>query len=72
MTEQLQRAFSEAAKLPEPKQDLLATWLLEEIADEAEFDRQIERTASQLSGLAKEAIAEFRAGRTEELIPEQL
>lgn len=71
MTKQLQQAFSEAAKLPELKQDLLASWLLAEIADEDEFDRKIERTAGRLSELARSALAEYRSGLTEELNTER-
>jgi hypothetical protein len=32
MTAALQRAFDEAATLPEPEQELLASWLLAELA----------------------------------------
>ena len=34
MTEQLQRAFDAVAQLPEPEQDRLAAWILEEIESE--------------------------------------
>lgn len=36
MTELLQKAFEEATLLPQPTQDALAVWILEEIA----FERQ--------------------------------
>jgi hypothetical protein len=72
MTTLLQRAFAEAAKRPEAEQDLLASWLLSELAAEDDFDRAIARSADKLAVLAKEALAEHRAGLTEELDPERL
>ena len=64
MTSLLQQAFDEAAKLPESKQDVLAARLLAELAAEDGFDRAIARTSHKLAGLAREAIAEHRAGLT--------
>ena len=70
MTELLQRAFAEAGKLSLAEQDLLASSLLAELADEDEFDRTITASADKLASLAKEALAEHRAGQTQELDPE--
>lgn len=72
MTTLLQQAFAEAARLPEAEQDLLASWLLAELAAEDDFDRDIARTSAKLATLAQEALAEHRAGLTEELDPERL
>jgi hypothetical protein len=72
MTALLQQAFAEAAKLPESEQDLLASWLLAELAAEDDFDRAIGRSADKLVDLAREALAEYRSGQTEELNPERL
>lgn len=72
MTTLLQQAFAEAAKLPEPEQDLLASWLLSELAAEDDFDRAIAGSADKLVGLAREALAEHGSGQTEELDPERL
>jgi len=72
MTTLLQQAFAEAAKRPAAEQDLLATWLLAELAAEDDFDRAIASSADKLALLAKEALAEHRAGLTEELDPERL
>lgn len=72
MTDLLQQAFDEAAKLPAAEQELLATRLLAEIAAEDEFDRAIARSSGKLAQLAKEALAEYRAGLTEELDPDRL
>ena len=67
MTTLLQQAFTEAAKLSAAEQDLLASRLLAEVGAEDEFDRAIARTASRLSGLAEEALAEHRSGKSEGL-----
>ena len=67
MTDLLQQAFVEASKLPAAEQELLATRLLAELADDDEFDRTIARTSDKLAKLANDALAEYRAGHTEEL-----
>lgn len=64
MTELLERAFGEAARLPEPDQDALADLLLEEIASEARWGESFVRSQDQLASLAADALAEFHAGRT--------
>ncbi len=72
MTTLLQKAFAEAAKLPSDEQDVLASRLLAELTAEDEFDRAIAHTSHKLAKLAQEALAEHRAGLTEELDPERL
>lgn len=72
MTTLLQQAFDEAAKLPQAEQDLLASRLLAELTAEDDFDRTIAGSADKLARLAAEALAEHRAGLTEELDPERL
>lgn len=72
MTTALQQAFEQASKLPTAEQDLLASWLLAELAAETAFDDSIARTSSKLTGLAREALAEHRAELTEELDPDRL
>jgi sulfite reductase beta subunit-like hemoprotein len=72
MTTLLQQAFVEASKLSPAEQDLLASRLLAELAAEDDFDRAIACSANKLAGLAAEALAEHRAGMTEELDPERL
>ncbi len=67
----LEQAFAEAAKLPAAEQELLASRLLAEMAAEDEFDRAISRTSDQLANLSREALAEYRAGLTEELDPDR-
>lgn len=71
MTTSLQKAFAEAAKLPESEQEVLASRLLAELAAEDDFDRTIARTSNKLAVLAREALAEHRSGETEALDPER-
>lgn len=72
MTTLLEQAFAQAAKLPVPEQELLASRLLAELAAEDDFDRALAQSGNKLGQLAKEALDEHRAGLTEELDPEQL
>jgi hypothetical protein len=72
MTTLLQQAFAEAAKLPQAEQDLLASWLLAELAAEDGFDQAIARSSDKLVALAQQALAEHRSGQSEELNPERL
>jgi hypothetical protein len=72
MTKLLQQAFTEAAKLSELEQEVLASRLLAELAAEDDFDRDIARTSDKLAALAREALAEHRAGQTEALDPERI
>jgi hypothetical protein len=72
MTALLQQAFAEAAKVPEPEQEVLASRLLAELAGEDDFDRASSRSSKKLAALAREAITERRSGQTEALVPETL
>jgi len=72
MITSLQKAYAEAAKLPEPEQEVLASRLLAELAAEDDFDCSIARTSDKLAVLARETLAEHRSGETEALHPDQL
>jgi predicted exporter len=72
MTKLLERALEEVSKRSEAEQDLLASRLLTELAAEDEFDRAIASTTDKLAELAADALAEHRAGLTEELEPDRL
>jgi hypothetical protein len=72
MTTLLEQAFAEAAKLSPADQDLLASRLLSELAAETTFDWAIDSSAARLVPLVMQALAEHRAGETEELDPEAL
>ncbi len=64
MTELLEKAFAEATKLPEPEQDRLATWILDELASERRWDGAFAASADMLAQLADEAVDEHRRGQT--------
>jgi len=72
VTTLLEHAFAKAATLPTAEQDVLASRLLAELADEDEFDRAIAATSDKLAFLARQALAEHHAGLTEELDPDCL
>lgn len=72
MTTDLEKAFAEAAKLPEDEQNAFAEWILREIASERRWDEAFASSADALAELADEALAEHRAGRTDPLDPETL
>jgi hypothetical protein len=72
MTKRLQEAFAKASELPPAEQDVLASRLLAELAEEDEFDRAIAASSDKLARVAREALAEYRAGHTEELDPDHL
>jgi hypothetical protein len=58
--------------LPPAEQDVLASRLLAELAEEDEFDRAIAASSEKLARLAREAVGENNAGFTEELDPDRL
>lgn len=53
--------------MPPAEQDLLAARLLAELDKEDEFDQAIAASGDKLARLAREALAEYRAGLTQEL-----
>ena len=72
MTTLLQEAFAKAAALPPAEQEVLAARVLAELGEEDEFDRAIAASGEKLAGLARQAIAEHRAGHTQKLDPDAL
>ena len=72
VTALLQEAFAKAAALPAEEQDVLASRLLAELSKEDEFDRAVAASDDKLARLAREALAEYHAGHTEELDPDRL
>jgi hypothetical protein len=72
MTTRLEAAFAKASELPPAEQDLLASRLLAELAEDDEFDRALAASSDRLAELAREALAEYRAGDTQELDPDAL
>jgi hypothetical protein len=72
MTKLLDKVFVEASKLPQQEQDAFATWMLEELASERRWSELFAKSAHALEQLADEALAEYRAGKTQVLDPETL
>jgi hypothetical protein len=68
MTKSLETAFAKAAMLPKKEQDALAAFLLEELASEERWDKQFAASQDELATLAREAIGEFKAGKTKLLV----
>ena len=64
MTQLLERAFTEASKLPEPEQDAMASLLLAELQSEQRWTHSFASSQDQLAQLADEALREFAAGET--------
>jgi len=67
MTKLLEKAFSEASRLPTAMQNMIAVRLLEDINAEAKWDESFAETQNELSHLADEAIADFQNGKTKPL-----
>lgn len=72
MTELLKKAFREAEKLTPEQQDALASLVLAELESERRWEETFERSQDALAELADQAIRDDEAGRTEELIPDEL
>jgi hypothetical protein len=67
MTELLEKAFAEAAKLPQEAQDMLARMLLDDLAAEERWEEAFAKSQDKLALLADEALAEYRDGKTKAL-----
>ncbi len=69
MTQLLERAVAELAKLPDDEQDAMAALLLEEIAAEKQWAESFSKSQDTLAQLAEEARQDLHAGRTTPLEP---
>ena len=67
MTQLLERAFTEASKLPDAEQDSLASLLLAELESERRWSQAFASTQDQLATLADEALREFEVDETRPL-----
>ena len=72
MTELLEQAIARLKTLPDREQDAIAAMILEELEDEIRWDEAFKRSKDALAFLAAEAMAEYRAGKTQELDPETM
>ena len=64
MTKNLMRAFEAASRLPEKDQDDLALAILEELKADKQWEKALADSSPSLEHLAKEALAEYRSGKT--------
>lgn len=67
MTHVLEAALVEVAKLPADEQDALGTLLLDEIKSDQRWSASFAASQNTLSTLADDALAEFKAGKTQAL-----
>lgn len=63
----LERAFAAAAELPEPEQDALASWVMEELEAQSRWDTAFASSQDVLAQMAEQALAEHQAGETQPL-----
>jgi hypothetical protein len=72
MTKRLQEAFDKASQLPAEEQDWFAAFMLQELESEHRWQELFASSQDALAKLAKEALAEHRAGKTRLLDPDAL
>ena len=68
----LDRAFAEAAKLPEIEQEAIAALVLAELDSERRWDDLFAKSQDLLYEFAREAREEHRSGESELLDPDKL
>lgn len=67
MTQLLEKALSEVAKLPASEQDAVAALVIEELASEKRWSSSFANSQDLLAKLAEEAVAEYASGQTKPL-----
>ncbi|MEA1923021.1 MAG: hypothetical protein U9N63_10220 [Pseudomonadota bacterium] len=67
MTVMLEKAFSEASRLPEIEQNVLARWMLDEIDSDKAWNKLFAESEDTLAKLAAEALKEENKEITSEL-----
>jgi hypothetical protein len=72
MTELLERAITRLKTLPASEQNAIASMILEELEEDLRWDEAFSRSPDSLAKLAATALAEYHAGKTQELDPETL
>ncbi|MBN2282153.1 MAG: hypothetical protein JXQ65_16345 [Candidatus Marinimicrobia bacterium] len=68
----LDQAFTKAAKLPDEEQDSLAKWILAELASDQKWHYLLNQSEDELAEMAKEALEEYKKGKTSDLDLNQL
>ncbi len=66
MTQLLKHAIGEIKKLPPRQQEAIASRILEEIADDAQWDKSFAQSQDVLAAMSRKAKEDVRAGRFEE------
>jgi hypothetical protein len=72
MTQALEEAFAEVAKLSPEQQDRFALWILEELEDEHRWDQSFAESQDALGKLAAEARRAIARGDVDDLDPAKL
>jgi hypothetical protein len=67
MTQLLEQALNQVAKLPASEQDAVAAIVIEELASEQRWTASIAKSQDLLAKLAEKALADHAAGRTKPL-----
>ena len=67
MTQLLEKALSQVAKLPASEQDAMAAIVLEELASEKRWAESFAKSQDLLAKLADKALAEHAVGRSKPL-----
>lgn len=71
MTALLEKAFSKIKTLAPEEQDTLAALIFEEMDSEKKWDKLFASSQDQLTELAKQAISEYKTGKTKTLDPDR-
>ena len=71
MTALLEKAFSKIKTLTPEEQDALAALIFEEMESEKKWDEMFASSQDQLAKLAKQAVADYKAGKTTTLDPDR-
>ncbi|MEH2206918.1 MAG: hypothetical protein V7K53_23055 [Nostoc sp.] len=72
MTELIEQAIFHLQALSSNDQDAIALMILEELEDEVQWNKTFAKSQNFLDKVAGEAIAEYRAGKTQALNPDTL
>lgn len=67
MSKLLERVVKKARELPDAEQDAIAAIILEELEDEARWERAFASSQDALAKLSAEAMEEDKRGETKEL-----
>jgi hypothetical protein len=65
MTQLFEQAVSRVSQLSNDTQNEIASIIIQELEDEVRWEKSFAQSQDKLSLLAKEALAEYRSGKTE-------